>query len=137
MKLRLSLIALFALIVLAISTQTFAQPALPDFSKWDSEHGTFKALHNGKVVTLKNTLYINVSDNGSRAEGINVFSDENQKPWLLFYTIETDPNKPTEYYLFEYKNNKWVMVKEFNDSNNVTQEAVDFLRSRYNLDIDY
>lgn len=115
------------------SLPAFAQVPLPDYSKWTLVTSSVNVTHNDKMVSLKFDHYQNRSDQEKQLS-VNVLDNNKKESWLAFYVIEyTDQSKRNEYHLFEYKNGKWEYVKNFSESQDLKQDSIEFLKSKYNL----
>jgi len=135
MKLRLWPAVLTVFATLIFSSLATAQVALPDYSTWKMESVSVPAVHGGKQVYLKIDSYY---QNGGIEQLINIYHDENDKPWFLFYaSLQHTPdhqNEKIQYNCFEHQGGNWVHVRGFTDHDDVITEITDFLKSRYDLE---
>ena len=137
MRLRLIVLAgSLLLIALAGYSCKSADHTLPDYSKWQNETSTELMIHNGKEESMPSVQYFDIDEKKLIFRMVSLLNHENKEPWLLFYLMEpADQNKDIELNLFEYKNGKWVFIKNFSDHLDPTVQAMDFLKVKYGLEV--
>ena len=133
MKFRLSLLVVIGMFSI-FPTLTFAQPSLPDYFWWPKQSHVSGYIRNGSEIFLKITRYDNDDQVKMRKETINVWDDENKKPWLLFYSLTDLASGSQEFQLFEYINGQWIHVNDFSGSKDLGNDVRDFLKNRYNVE---
>ena len=116
-------------------------PVMIDYSKWSRENSKkVEFLLKNESTLLTATLY-SLSQRRWQAHveaGVAIVENRENKPWLAFYSeklyaLNDRRIVAAYYYLFEYKDNKWVFVKEFDYSKYLDEQAGAFLKERYNL----
>lgn len=129
-------------VLLLIASQAFAQPTLPDYTKWEKSSSAMSVVHHGKDVSLYAERYENLDADNLYQHSILVIHDEQKSSWIAFYTralLYKDGDRLVvasfNYWLFDRSNNSWSLVKDFSQSReqDLAKETDDFLKSRYDL----
>ena len=137
-----TMVKIFAFVVLVafLSPSCFggnrqnSQPTAPDYKNWDVMAKEIPCRLDGKNIVLWFNFYTDPTD-PSPLYGVVEIADENGEPWLLIYGRRKEGGDDPNITFFEFKNSKWVLVKNFGNFQSYDKEGTDFLNKKYKLEL--
>lgn len=136
------LVGIFALIMPVYSYAQPNTPTFPDLTGYDKTTSEIPMVLDGKDVNFQMDQYYYLDLDNLKRHFVSLLNNESGKPWLALYTEEDGERLPdgsvvtkeSRLYLFENVNGKWVLVKDFSESQNFSNEFDELLKNKYKLE---
>ncbi|MBI4158163.1 MAG: hypothetical protein HY505_00880 [Candidatus Yanofskybacteria bacterium] len=137
--------ALIFAFVISAPVLAFGQDVqLPDYTKWKKDYSEKVSVSlNGKNVELLQERYEDAITtqqtdfNVLKQQVATVICNEQGNSWFALYVSihykGEQQMSEAHVYLFENKNNKWVLIKDFSDSQKTQKKLTEFFWKNYKL----
>ena len=123
-------IGVFIIIQRNSSDNSQISPTLPDYTKWSIQSKeNIPFLVKGETVSLYVEAYTHRTEDS--VSFVVVWHNVDAKPWFLAYQIYEQNTQTMKTYIFEQKESKWTLVKEFPDG--ALLDVMNFLTKTYNI----
>ncbi len=137
------------LLLLTFSVQASSQPAqpfpsFPDYSNWPLTNSwTMTGDNDGKTFEVAGNTYQRTDIENLKRYTVNIFRRDNGNLWLGTFFVEGGQwqdngdilTSDMQAYLFQRNGQDWVFVRIFNLAEMQQGVLIDFLKSRYHLEI--